>query len=360
MLRDRRLTVSVIVISLIVMPFLMGFIGNIDRMTGTSKQRIGVVVSTTDDEVMDVLSFIDNLPIFRQGVSVPEDVSTVTLIQEGSNFRIYGDGTDGEIRKAVDKITGALEGLKEKRIEFSLGMKGISPNVLHPFNVAFVDTASPERRSGVMLGVLIPYLAIILLVSNANRAMYVAVGEKEKNTLAALLVSNAPRHAIVLGKIMAITVFSVVSSLLLVVGMILFANFGFSLGGFPAESTYSLTSVQVLELLVNLAALALFIAAIIMLIGTFARSAREAGIYTTPILFIAIFLAVFSFSSTQFGYAAYAIPVLGNALSMRDTFLGELEVTPLMLSIGSNILFFSMLVVGAVKMYDRERILFRE
>ncbi len=361
MVRDRRLTISVVVISLLVMPLLMGFIGNIDRLTGTPDRPVAVIVQTDDDVILDALAGMPQVQIYRVGPRFEMiDGPSFRVVKEGGLYRIYGDGTNGQVWRTVTELKERIEAERDRRVAEALAARGITPSELRPFEVQIVDTAGPDRRAGILLSVLIPYLAIILLVSNANRAMYVAVGEKEKNTLATLLVSNAPRRDIVIGKILAIMVFSVVSSLLLVVGMILFANFGFSLEGLPNGLNYSLTFTQVAQLIVNLTALAFLIAAIIMLLGTYARSAREAGIYTTPLLFIAIFLAVFSFSSTDFGPAAYAAPILGNALSMRDTFLGNLVPERLLLAVTGNLLVFLVLVVATVRMYHRERILFRE
>ncbi len=361
MVRDRRLTISVVVISLFVMPLLMGFIGNIDRLTGAPDRPVAVIVQTGDEVILDALAAMPQVLILRTGPRFEMvDGPSLRVVKEGALYRIYGDGTNAQVWRTVAELKERIEAERDRRVAQALAARGISRSDLRPFEVQVVDTAGPDRRTGILLSVLIPYLAIILLVSNANRAMYVAVGEKEKNTLATLLVSNVPRRDIVVGKILAIMVFSVVSSLLLVVGMILFANFGFSLEGLPDGINYSLTFTQVAQLIVNLSALAFLIAAIIMLLGTYARSAREAGIYTTPLLFIAIFLAVFSFSSTDFGPAAYAVPILGNALAMRDTFLGNLVPGRLLLAVGGNLLVFLALVVATVRMYHRERILFRE
>ncbi|WP_456428516.1 ABC transporter permease [Rhodocaloribacter sp.] len=361
MVRDRRLTISVVVISLLVMPLLMGFIGNIDRLTGAPDRPVTVIVQTDDEVILAALADMPLVRIHRPGTRFEMvDGPSLRVVKEGALYRVYGDGTNGPVWRTVTELKERIEAERDRRVAQALAARGITRADLRPFEVQVVDTAGPDRRAGILLSVLIPYLAIILLVSNANRAMYVAVGEKEKNTLATLLVSNAPRRDIVIGKILAIMVFSVVSSLLLVVGMILFANFGFSLEGLPNGVNYSLTFTQVAQLIVNLSALAFLIAAIIMLLGTYARSAREAGIYTTPLLFIAIFLAVFSFSSTDFGPTAYAAPILGNALAMRDTFLGNLVPERLLLAVGGNLLVFLVLVVATVRMYHRERILFRE
>lgn len=359
MVRDRRLTVSVVVISLVVMPFLMGFIGNIDRMTGSDDDAVTVVVEPPSAQLIELLSGFEGLNVIPGPFAGWEEVASLRVRRVADTLRIEGDETLARTREVGRAIEARLLAERDALVQAALRARGIPEKELRPYEVRLVNTASAERQSSMLLSVLIPYLAIILLVSNANRALYIAVGEKEKNTLASILISTAPRPAIVLGKILAITVFAVVSSLLLVAGMILFANFGFSLGSLPEGGSYSLTVGQILKLTLVLGTLALFISAIIMMLGTYARTAREAGIYTTPLLFMAIFLAVFSFSSTQFGFLAYGVPVLGNALAMRDAFLHELAGDRLLFVILSNVVLFLVLVSVSVWMYNKEKVLFR-
>jgi sodium transport system permease protein len=358
MLRDRRLIVSVVFLSLLVLPFLMGFIGNMDRLTGGAED-IPVLVQFPDPLLLDVLSSQPGLRVYREASAVADSGQPYLLVYKDKDvYSIHGDFSSARLRGAGIDLKHALEAVRDSLLGASL--RQLALEELVPYRVEVSDTADSTGRSGVLLGTLVPYLAILLLVANANRAMYVAVGEKEKNTLASLLISNVPRHAIVLGKILAIMLFSVGSSLLLVVGMILFANFGFSLERLPEDASYSLSAAQVGSLFFTLVPLALLISALIMLLGTFARSAREANIYTTPLLFLAILLAVFSFSNTQFGLTAYAVPILGNALAMRDTFLQTLTGPALAVSALSNGLLFGLLVWACVRMYDKESILFRE
>ncbi len=201
---------------------------------------------------------------------------------------------------------------------------------------------------------------IVLLVANSIRAVYVAVGEKEKRTLASLLVSNIPRRAVVIGKTLAIMSFSLFASALLVVGMVLSTNFGFATGDdVLGDLTFALSSAQVAQLAVNVGGLALLVAAVIMILGTVARSQREAGIYTSPLLFLSIFLAVFGFAETPFPLEMYAVPILGNSLAMKDTILHEATVARLAIPVFVDLTLFAFLVAAAVRLYHRETVLFR-
>ncbi len=139
----------------------------------------------------------------------------------------------------------------------------------------------------------------------------------------------------------------------------LFANLGFTVVRTASEIEFALTLGQIVEITTNISALALFIASIIMLLGTFARTQREAGVYTSPLIFVSIFLAVFSFSSSDFSTPMYAVPILGNSLAMKDTLLGVLSPINLAVTVATNVVLSAALVEGSVALYERESVLFR-
>jgi sodium transport system permease protein len=259
----------------------------------------------------------------------------------------------------ADALERRLLRHRENVVRTSLEARGVDPGVLEPFRVERLDASDPGHGSTGALAILIPYLAIILLVSNAVRATYIAVGEKEHNTLASLLVTSVPRRSIVLGKSLAVMALSVTASVLLVLGMVIITKLGFAPVGLESDGTFSLGWVQSWQILVNLVTLALLISGLIMVIGTYARTQREAGFFTAPLLFVSIFLAIFSFSPGDFPLGAYAVPILGNALSMRAAILGDGRWMEVGLAGGVNLACFFLTLRIAAAMYERETVLFR-
>ena len=360
MFRDRRLIVGVLLVSLVLMPFLMGFIGNIDRMLGSDDIPVGVLVFVEDDRVFALVQKIENVRIFDSD-DLMHDLKDpyLTITKDENIFKIHGDGTDPRLSRVLQEIKQEFESWKETLVLERLAQAGLPKDALSPFAVEFVDMADEGKESALVLGLLVPYLVIILLVANSIRAIYVAVGEKQDNTLASLLVSSAPRRAIVLGKSFAIMTFSILSSVLLITGMVLFANLGFSIDSSVSDINFSLSIGQIIELLINIISVSLFVSSIIMFLGTYARNSREAGIYTSPLIYITIILAVFSISRSAFSTKVYLVPILGNVLAMKDSFLNSLSWLNLLLPVASNLLLFSLLLWGSVKLYNKESVLFR-
>ncbi|HEX9731978.1 MAG TPA: ABC transporter permease [Thermoanaerobaculia bacterium] len=361
MTRDRRLMVGVVLSSLVVLPALMGFLTNIDRLLGSDEQPVHVLLAAPLPELEALLAAEPGWVLHRgwtRGETAEGAESELTLERQGDAVRILVDGSRRRLARAARELRDLLEAERQRLFAAALGEHGLTPEELQPFSVELVDTA-PDSRSRLITSTLVPYLVVILLVANANRALYVAVGEKERKTLSSLLVSTAPRGAIVVGKSLAIVVFALFSSALLILGLVLFSRFGLALGPAMDGAGFRLSPGQVVEVVPNVMALALFIASVVMLLGTLARSQREAGIYTAPLTFIAIFLAVFSMSSSEFSLGTYAVPILGNSLAMRETLLDSLSPLKLLLAVACNLLLFAALVWVSVRLYHREEVLFR-
>ncbi len=360
MRRDRRLTVGVGVTSLIVMPALMGFLGSIAQSSSRDDQIVPVLLLTNHPAAAAALGRARGIALQRgQGTNVGGN-GYVTVLGTDATITIISDRTKPRLWETARQIEMLLAAEKDSTIARQLEAQGISASILDPFTVSLQDASNTQSRGALLFGTLVPYLVIVLLVANSIRATYVAVGEKEHNTLASLLVSRVPRQSIVLGKSLAITTFAIFASVLLIIGMVLFASLGFSIAADSlGKISFELSAVQTGQLLINIGGLALLISSVIMVLGTYARTQREAGVYTAPLLFVSIFLAVFSFSDRPFSLATFAIPVLGNALAMKYTIVGGVEWLQLALTLTVNAFVFVALLWASVTMYRRETVLFR-
>jgi sodium transport system permease protein len=359
LVRDKRLFLGVTILSLVAMPALMGLLGNIDRVVGAEDQPVGVLAVNPDFTLAVVVVGTPGLQLFEDRAMAGAAGRYIEVRREGDRYLIQMDGARSRLVSAARTLRLALEAERERLFQAALAERGLSVAELAPFDVELVDTSEGSGRSTRLLAALVPYLVVLLLVSNAIRAVYIAVGEKEHNTLASLLVSTAPRESIVLGKSLAIMAFALYASILLIVGLLGFAYLGFSFGEGMSGVSFSLAPSQSMLLFVLVASLALLIASLVMVLGTFARTQREAGIYTAPLVFLAIAMAVFALSSGEFGPGLYAVPILGNALAMKDVFLGSLAVGSLAAVLAGNLIPFGAFLGASVWMYHREDLLFR-
>lgn len=104
-------------------------------------------------------------------------------------------------------------------------------------------------------------------------------GEKERGTMASLLVTPVKRKSIVLGKVFALMTISGISSVIYIV--VMGATFPKILGG-DSGLDLEITPEQIVMIGVLLVAIAFLYSAIVILLSVFARDLKEASTYITP------------------------------------------------------------------------------
>ena len=99
--------------------------------------------------------------------------------------------------------------------EDNLKLSGVSVRAAHPFSVDTADVADARRRNGAVWSKILPVLLLLWALTGAfYPAIDLCAGEKERGTLETLLSSPAGRSEIVLGKLLTIMLFSIVTALL--------------------------------------------------------------------------------------------------------------------------------------------------
>ena len=106
-----------------------------------------------------------------------------------------------------------------------------------------------EKASGRAIGMMLPYFITILLFAGAmGIGTDMIAGEKERGTMASLLVSPIKRSSIVLGKVFSLMVISGLSSLIYVAAMVVCAPMMMDSFGGAGDLNIQLSIRQILML----------------------------------------------------------------------------------------------------------------
>ncbi len=199
------------------------------------------------------------------------------------------------------------------------------------------------------------------------------VGEKERRTMEALLLTPASRLGIVAGKLAVVFIASVVvMSLWLLEGVFLsvFAGAAPALlavqeGAVSVGDLVAQSGAQVLRLVFYLALLLLpfivMLNSLVMAWCTFASSYRESNLLLFVIqlaLPALVILAVFSLPSDA-GMGWYVTPLLGTIVAIRDLFSGLLLPARLAAALLSGVGYAGLSMALAAYVYSREWALVR-
>ncbi|AFZ65717.1 ABC transporter permease [Deinococcus peraridilitoris] len=399
-LRDRRTLVSTIVMPLIFIPlFTIAFPLLLSRTFGGEQERrqtVGVVgLASLPEGLRERLTRSERAPdgsVLRSGVDLVDVREPLQAVQSGkaqavlelparlpggagegqATVKLYSKSSDQRIQAgAAQKVRDALRDYNDTLVRAKLRELSFDETFLAPLRVEAVDAATTQERSGGPLGFIIPYFLLQFILAGAMAtAIDSTAGEKERGTLEVLLVSPVRRSEVVVGKLLATTLFAMASAVFGVAGFALAGPLGrlvlpeqvageafaSALGG-----TLAVGAGELLILLAVAVSAALLISAILLSIAVFARSYKEAQTYLTPIaivLIIPLFMLQFSDFLTKTPLL-YAIPLVNGALVILDIIKGALLPANAVTAIVSNLVYTVLFTLLALRSFSREQVIFR-
>ena len=238
---------------------------------------------------------------------------------------------------------------------------GLPIETVRPFTLESADVAKDSGFRGAAVWAKI--MPMLLLLWTLTGAFYPAVdlcaGEKERGTLETLLSSPAQRSEIVLGKLLTIMLFSIVTAVLnlISVGVTVWVSLGqFKVLGPPPL----LSAVWLLAAVVPISAL---FSALCLALAAFARSSKEGQYYLMPLLLVTMPLVILPMSpGMELNLGNSLIPLTGVMLLLRSLleghYLPALQYSPVV--IGVTLAACMLAIRWAVDQFNSESVLFRE
>ena len=216
-----------------------------------------------------------------------------------------------------------------------------------------------DKANGEFLAGMLPYFIVMLLFAGAMGLCVDAIaGEKERGTMATMLLSPVKRSSIVFGKLFGLSILSVLSSVVYAASMI--AAMPMMMGETGLGGSVSFSVLQIVELFGIMASLVLFNVSALCLISVFAKNAKEANAYVMPLYMAVIvlgMLTMFNMGGAAPATTNYAIPIYGSSLAIQALVSNELTLVQFGLSVGGNIVCMLIAVVACVKVFNNEKIM---
>lgn len=358
-------------ISTIVLPGLMIFL--VYSFMGSATDSIGVetneiyVLNAPDDFTQTYLND-DMLNAMGLSIVKTDEVNLDVLKQEiGTTVDgiLYFDpsfndnlGNGAKVSVIID--SNSIDGMtaQEKIMtlvnDYQLALQGFKPDYIV---IESIDISGGDGEIGnLMAAMLIPMLIITFIFAGAlSPACDAIAGEKERGTLATLLMAPIKRGDIVLGKIASISIITVLSAISSFIGILASIPFASSMFG----TGFNLGVLEYLGTFLVLIAVAIFAVSILLIASTFAKTIKEATAYAMPVYIIAILSSVFNMMQTGAqSLWQYAIPVYNCNLCLKGIITGNINFNQLLLTFGTTIVYVVLLIYVLIKMFKNERILF--
>jgi sodium transport system permease protein len=284
----------------------------------------------------------------------------------GLNVILYYDQSDQFAYAAAEQVRGFLESYLKRVVNEKLQALGMLEEVqaaTPPLSIQTIDVATGESIGRMILSRLLPYFMVLAILTGAmGLGAEITAGEKERSTIATLLVSQLSRTEIVLGKFLTVLTASLVSSLLSAIGLLIGVRFfggGLSPTG-SAEAVFSLDLPAFGWILVVLVPLAVILSALVIIVGSYARSQKEASTFLLPIYMVIVLVGMVSMTgSVTFEGIRYLIPVANALYALQAIILGDAALQNLFYTLAANVVSGALLIAAAVQLFKREAVLFR-
>lgn len=220
--------------------------------------------------------------------------------------------------------------------------------------------ADESQELGTILGNLIPMLIIMLIFSGCMAVAPSAIaGEKERGTIATLLVTPMKRSELAFGKIVSLSTFALLSGLSSFLGIILSLPKMLQMDGTDMDLGNSLySSSDYLLLFLLIVSTVLIIISAISILSAWAKDVKSAGTMITPLSLFIMLAGLTPMMGNASNHALYLIPIYNSAQAMSAVFSFKVDVTALLITIGSNLAYTGLAIFALTKMFNSEKVMF--
>lgn len=313
--------------------------------------EIAEINSVDFDTLADRISSheVDVTVVFEDNFdAVVEDVKGAS-----TEIEVYYNSTVTESSDAYMMVTGMIDTVETSIVDIFKVNADLEKQY---------DLSTDEEMAGFLMAMIMPMLLISFLFSGSMGVAPEAIaGEKERGTMATLLVTPINRAHIAIGKIVSLSAIALLSGLSSFIGIIL---------ALPAymENVMGNVDMQVYGIeeygavLIVILSTVLLIVSLISVISAYAKSVKEASSFISPIMIVSMLLGI----TTMFGSGStqpiwvYFIPMYNSVQCFSSIFNFEIHMIPILVTFLSNLFYAVVLGFILTKMFNSEKIMFKK
>lgn len=383
-LKDKKMLFSMFILPIILV---MGIVGLIfflvDNLMDDVNEHVSTVyVANAPDEFKELMTTVEDMEIqyivdqditeIKQGikdgdidlmVEFPKDFAEQIASEEVKvpQVKTFYNPSEDYSSSAREKLLICLE-------QYRLALLSEKFGSIEATLIFTVDTDNKEaaiqdddKAIGKVLGMMVPYFITMMIFANAmGLGVDSIAGEKERGTLASLLLSPVSRVQIVLGKVVSLAILSVMSALVYIVTMITVFGVGVKyLGESDILGGFSLSAVQIVQLVVLIIGVVLLYVSLISIMAVLAKNVKEASSYISPLYIVVIVVGMMNMYVTgDPSTTSYMIPLYGSATAFRGIFTQTITVPQFLLAMLVTYGLAAIIIALTTRAFKSEKIMF--
>ncbi len=292
----------------------------------------------------------DALVVFPENFTTVVQEYDVTAGGAAPNVEIYYNSTETNsevVYRSVSNILEQYEAGMANKLDVNAGDETY-------------DCATTEDVTGQLFAMMLPMLLMIFLYSGCTAVAPESIaGEKERGTIATMLVTPLKRSSLALGKVFSLSIIALLSGLSSAIGTI--ASLPSLMGGAETgidSGVYGVSDYAML--LAVVLSTVLVMVAIISVISAFSKSIKEAGTAVTPLMIVVMFLSIMPMLGVgaESPLSYYIIPLYNSVLCMSGIFSFAYTPAQIGITVVANIACTGILTFVLTKIFGNEKAMF--
>jgi len=334
-------------INVVNMPQTLAFLDEIEDVEVTkieAKDADAIKDAIRDDEADILVVFPENF----DAEMLAYDVMTATT--PAPNVEIYYNSANTESSNAYGMVREILNGFEQ--------------SLANKFDICQgdeeYDLATDEDISAMIISMMMPMLILMMLFSGCLSASVESIaGEKERGTIATLLITPMKRSDLALGKMISLSTFGLISGLSSFLGIML--SLPKLMGGSGLDEVkfgYSVADYAVLFAVIITTTLV--IVGMISVVSAYAKSVKEASSLASPLMILVSLVGVTNMMSNGMPTELYwyLVPIYNTVQCISGVFSMDYQMLPVIITCLANMVYSGVLVVVLTKMFGSERIMY--
>ena len=273
------------------------------------------------------------------------------------NIEIYYNSTNNATQRVYTMLTSMLTAYEES-ICNRFDINRVDETSEEP--VSF-DQATDDNIGAMIWSKILPMLILMMLFSGVMAIAPSAIaGEKERGTIATLLVTPMRRNELALGKIISLSGIALLSGISSFIGIAL--SLPKMIQGDVDTSTlgFHYTTGDYLILLLTILAAVLIMASAVSLLSALAKDVKNAGTMVLPLMLVVMLcglLPMFQNGASE-NLVIYLIPFYNSIEVMTAIFAHEVQWMPVVVTLVANVVYTGIAVWVLTRMFSSEKVMF--
>lgn len=267
---------------------------------------------------------------------------------EAPNIELYYNSTDADSSQAHTMFTALLDGYESSLVNKFDVNRGIT-----------ADLASERDTAGQIFSSLLPLLMMVFLFSGCMAVAPESIaGEKERGSIATLLVTPLGRGELAMGKVISLGCISLLSGASSFLGTMLSLPKLMGAGDVALEAAaYGVGDYAALFAVI--ASTVLLLTGMIAVLSAFAKTVKEASMLVMPLMIVSMLVGVTSmFGDVHAQLGWYCIPLYNSVQCMSGVLAFSASAAGVGVTVAVNLALAACMTLILRRLFNSESVMF--